>query len=175
MIPKSEVGVLKNDSTNVVKLIKTAYNVSCQLTTGKFYTHIHTYFTLFFLMFPSISHHCQMWQRLSSKVTLSHDNLPNNVRVVYKPLCGNAGSSGGSEGVCDNVKPGDQVSFIFYLLFKEKLFIFPVHSSSTVVVKTVNIALWASSEYGWHSQFSRLNLWCHFFRHENSWSWVRLE
>lgn len=32
MIPKSEVGVLSKDSKNVVQLIKSAYNVSCQFT-----------------------------------------------------------------------------------------------------------------------------------------------
>ncbi len=36
MIPKSEVGVLTSDSKNVVQLIESAYNVSCQFATDKF-------------------------------------------------------------------------------------------------------------------------------------------
>ncbi len=36
MIPKSEVGVLSNDSHNVVELIKSAYNVSSKFITGEF-------------------------------------------------------------------------------------------------------------------------------------------
>lgn len=75
MIPKSEVGVLLSDSTNVVQLIESAYN------------------------------------RLSSKVTLTHDNLPDNVRVVYTPKCDHAGPPGDSEGVCDHVRVGEEISF----------------------------------------------------------------
>ncbi|KAE8299798.1 Integrin beta-2 Cell surface adhesion glycoproteins [Larimichthys crocea] len=79
MIPKSEVGVLTNNSDNVVGLIKNAYN------------------------------------KLSSKVTLTHDNLPDNVRVVYTPKCGDGGgeqkSAGESQGVCENVKPGKEIHF----------------------------------------------------------------
>lgn len=36
MIPKSEVGVLSEDSNNVVELIKTAYSVSSQPTPRSF-------------------------------------------------------------------------------------------------------------------------------------------
>lgn len=36
MIPKSVVGVLSEDSKNVVKLIESAYNVSCQFATDKY-------------------------------------------------------------------------------------------------------------------------------------------
>ncbi|KAI3356614.1 hypothetical protein L3Q82_017821, partial [Scortum barcoo] len=75
MIPKSEVGVLSSDSTNVVELIETAYN------------------------------------SLSSKVTLTHDNLPDNVRVFYTPKCNNEGQAGNSEGICDNVHVGQEISF----------------------------------------------------------------
>ncbi|XP_042350248.1 integrin beta-2 [Plectropomus leopardus] len=75
MIPKSEVGILSGDSTNVVGLIESAYN------------------------------------RLSSKVTVTHDNLPDNVRVVYTPRCDHAQPAGDSEGVCDNVRVGQEISF----------------------------------------------------------------
>ncbi|XP_059199071.1 integrin beta-2 [Centropristis striata] len=51
------------------------------------------------------------YNRLSSKVTLTHDNLPENVRVVYTPKCNHAQQSGDSEGVCDNVKVGEEISF----------------------------------------------------------------
>uniref|UniRef100_A0A4W5RJ02 Integrin beta subunit VWA domain-containing protein n=1 Tax=Hucho hucho TaxID=62062 RepID=A0A4W5RJ02_9TELE len=72
MIPKSEVGVLSEDSKNVVELIKAAYN------------------------------------RLSSKVTVTHDALPDNVSVTYTPLCPGGGPAG-DKGVCDNVKVGQMV------------------------------------------------------------------
>ncbi|XP_028289591.1 integrin beta-2 [Parambassis ranga] len=75
MIPKSEVGVLSEDSTNVVQLIENAYN------------------------------------KLSSKVTVTHDNIPDNVRVVYTPLCDHPGRAADSKGVCDNVHVGQEISF----------------------------------------------------------------
>ncbi|XP_054471925.1 integrin beta-2 [Anoplopoma fimbria] len=51
------------------------------------------------------------YNRLSSKVTLTHDDLPDNVRVVYTPKCDHAGRPGESEGVCDNVRVGKEISF----------------------------------------------------------------
>ncbi|XP_060944579.1 integrin beta-2 [Limanda limanda] len=51
------------------------------------------------------------YNRLSSKVTVTHDNLPDNVRVVYTPICKNAGPAGDSKGVCDNVRVGQEISF----------------------------------------------------------------
>ncbi|XP_044073640.1 integrin beta-2 [Siniperca chuatsi] len=51
------------------------------------------------------------YNRLSSKVTVTHDNLPDNVRVVYTPKCNHAGPAGDSEGVCDNVHVGQEISF----------------------------------------------------------------
>ncbi|TWW81159.1 integrin beta-2 isoform X2 [Takifugu flavidus] len=75
IVPKSEVGVLSNDSNNVVELIKTAY------------------------------------RKLSSKITLTHDRLPDNVRITYTPECQSAGPPGPDEGVCDNVKEKQEVSF----------------------------------------------------------------
>uniref|UniRef100_A0A8C4GUU9 Integrin beta n=1 Tax=Dicentrarchus labrax TaxID=13489 RepID=A0A8C4GUU9_DICLA len=51
------------------------------------------------------------YNSLSSKVTLTHDNLPDNVRVIYTPKCKDAGQPGNSEGVCNNVKPGEKISF----------------------------------------------------------------
>ncbi|XP_070770469.1 integrin beta-2 [Enoplosus armatus] len=51
------------------------------------------------------------YNRLSSKVTVTHDNLPDNVRVVYTPKCNDAGPTGESEGVCDNVHVGQEISF----------------------------------------------------------------
>ncbi|XP_068428566.1 integrin beta-2 [Clinocottus analis] len=51
------------------------------------------------------------YNRLSSKVTLTHDNLPDNVRVVYTPKCDHAGSPGDNEGVCNNVRVGQEISF----------------------------------------------------------------
>nr|ALJ30161.1 CD18 transcript 1 [Paralichthys olivaceus]ALJ30162.1 CD18 transcript 2 [Paralichthys olivaceus] len=51
------------------------------------------------------------YNRLSSKVTVTHDNLPDNVRVVYKPICKNPGPAGDSNGVCDNVRVGEEIAF----------------------------------------------------------------
>ncbi|KAK2839370.1 hypothetical protein Q5P01_013110 [Channa striata] len=51
------------------------------------------------------------YNKLSSKVTVTHDSLPENVRVVYTPICEKAGPAGGSEGVCDNVHVGQEISF----------------------------------------------------------------
>ncbi|CAN9498054.1 unnamed protein product [Ophioblennius macclurei] len=51
------------------------------------------------------------YNRLSSKVTLSHNNLPEDVRVVYTPICDDAGPAGEAEGVCDNVGVKQQISF----------------------------------------------------------------
>ncbi|XP_075937149.1 integrin beta-2 [Anarhichas minor] len=51
------------------------------------------------------------YNRLSSKVTLTHDNLPDNVRVEYTPKCDHAGPPGDSEGVCHNVRVGQEISF----------------------------------------------------------------
>ncbi|XP_037313457.2 integrin beta-2 [Pungitius pungitius] len=51
------------------------------------------------------------YNRLSSKVTLTHDNLPDNVRVIYTPKCEHPGPTGESEGVCDNVQVGQEISF----------------------------------------------------------------
>ncbi|KAM3607771.1 uncharacterized protein V6R79_013611 [Siganus canaliculatus] len=51
------------------------------------------------------------YNRLSSKVTLTHDNLPDNVRVTYSPKCEYAGEAGRSEGICDRVKAGQEISF----------------------------------------------------------------
>uniref|UniRef100_UPI0037E938FA integrin beta-2 isoform X2 n=1 Tax=Semicossyphus pulcher TaxID=241346 RepID=UPI0037E938FA len=51
------------------------------------------------------------YARLSSKVTLTHDNLPDKVRVFYTPKCANAGPPGESEGICDDVRAGQEISF----------------------------------------------------------------
>nr|XP_057938901.1 integrin beta-2 [Doryrhamphus excisus] len=51
------------------------------------------------------------YNRLSSKVTLTHDNLPENVRIVYTPRCEHARQEGDNKGVCDNVRVGEEISF----------------------------------------------------------------
>ncbi|XP_038575705.1 integrin beta-2 [Micropterus salmoides] len=51
------------------------------------------------------------YNSLSSKVTVTHDNLPDNVRVVYTPKCENAGPAVDSKGVCHDVRVGQEISF----------------------------------------------------------------
>ncbi|CAJ1078846.1 integrin beta-2-like [Xyrichtys novacula] len=51
------------------------------------------------------------YRRLSSKVTLTHGNLPNGVRVSYTPLCAKPGPSGENEGVCDDVPVAHEIAF----------------------------------------------------------------
>ncbi|XP_022609616.1 integrin beta-2-like isoform X2 [Seriola dumerili] len=51
------------------------------------------------------------YNRLSSKVTLTHDNLPDNVRIVYTPICDKPVKGRDSEGVCDDVVVGHKISF----------------------------------------------------------------
>ncbi|XP_071340737.1 integrin beta-2 isoform X2 [Trachinotus anak] len=51
------------------------------------------------------------YNRLSSKVTVTHENLPDNVRVVYTPICKKAIKQRDSEGVCDDVHVGQEISF----------------------------------------------------------------
>ncbi|XP_056146129.1 integrin beta-2 [Lampris incognitus] len=75
MIPKSEVGVLTSDSSNVVGLIESAYN------------------------------------RLSSKVTVAHDDVPDTVSVTYTPICKHGGPAGDTKGVCDKVGVGEEIAF----------------------------------------------------------------
>ncbi|XP_068185040.1 integrin beta-2 [Antennarius striatus] len=51
------------------------------------------------------------YNKLSSKVTVTHDNLPDHVRVVYTPKCDHSGPAGDTEGVCDNVRAGQEIKF----------------------------------------------------------------
>ncbi|KPP59396.1 integrin beta-2-like [Scleropages formosus] len=74
IIPKSEVGVLSNDSSNVVELIKGAYN------------------------------------KLSSNVILSHDELPEGITVHYTSDC-DGGHTPSPRGICNNVGIGKEVVF----------------------------------------------------------------
>ncbi|XP_040056861.2 integrin beta-2 [Gasterosteus aculeatus] len=66
------------------------------------------------------------YNRLSSKVTLTHDNLPDNVQVIYTPKCKHPGPSGETEGVCENVQVGQEISFdvtvTAYSCMKDKSF-----------------------------------------------------
>ncbi|KAG9349430.1 hypothetical protein JZ751_027873 [Albula glossodonta] len=74
MIPKSEVGVLSEDSSNVVSLIENAY------------------------------------KSLSSNVIVSHDELPEHVKVTYSSNCP-GGEKSGITAICDNVGIGKEVTF----------------------------------------------------------------
>ncbi|XP_034550283.1 integrin beta-2 [Notolabrus celidotus] len=51
------------------------------------------------------------YKSLSSKVTLTHDTLPEHVRVSFKPICSKPIQTGRSEGVCDDVLVGQTIAF----------------------------------------------------------------
>uniref|UniRef100_A0A665WPU8 Integrin beta n=1 Tax=Echeneis naucrates TaxID=173247 RepID=A0A665WPU8_ECHNA len=51
------------------------------------------------------------YNRLSSKVTLTHDNLPDNVHIVYTPVCPKPVKERDSEGICDDVHEEQEISF----------------------------------------------------------------
>ncbi|XP_066542496.1 integrin beta-2 [Hoplias malabaricus] len=74
LIPKSAVGVLSNDSSNVVKLIVDAY------------------------------------KKLSSKIIVTHDNLPEHISVSYTSSC-NKDDKPSDQGICNNVGIGEEVIF----------------------------------------------------------------
>nr|KAF6382284.1 integrin subunit beta 2 [Pipistrellus kuhlii] len=76
IIPKSAVGELSEDSSNVVQLIKDAYN------------------------------------KLSSRVFLEHNTLPNNLKVTYDSFCSNGVSQvNRPKGDCDGVQINVPVTF----------------------------------------------------------------
>ena len=101
MIPKSEVEVLSADSKNIVSLIRLAYDVSFseKIANNPLTSRSR-----------AISNCLLFRQRLSSKVTMAHDDLPPNVRVTYTPICPKRGPAGEEEGVCNGVLVGQQVS-----------------------------------------------------------------
>ncbi|XP_026150582.1 integrin beta-2 [Mastacembelus armatus] len=79
------------------------------------------------------------YNRLSSKVTVTHDNLPDNVRVVYTPICDHAAPAKETEGVCDNVHVGQEIFFnvtvTAHLCMEEKSFtIRPLGIKDTLTV-----------------------------------------
>ncbi|XP_072301480.1 integrin beta-2 [Eucyclogobius newberryi] len=51
------------------------------------------------------------YNRLSSKVTLTHGSLPENLRVTFSPNCDHPGAKGEKTGVCDQVQQGKEISF----------------------------------------------------------------
>ncbi|XP_066226120.1 integrin beta-2-like [Saccopteryx leptura] len=76
IIPKSAVGELSEDSSNVVQLIKNAYN------------------------------------KLSSRVFLDHNTLPDSLKVTYDSFCSNGGSlMNQPRGDCDGVQINVPVTF----------------------------------------------------------------
>lgn len=52
----------------------------------------------------------EAYNKLSSKVTLTHDVLPEDIRVTYKPKCEHPLSEE-SAGICDNVLVAQEISF----------------------------------------------------------------
>ncbi|KAM4608389.1 integrin beta-2 [Polymixia lowei] len=51
------------------------------------------------------------YNSLSSKVTVTHDDLPDDVRVTYTPICKEGSQADATRGVCDNVLVGQEISF----------------------------------------------------------------
>ncbi|MED6259688.1 hypothetical protein ATANTOWER_028428 [Ataeniobius toweri] len=54
------------------------------------------------------------YNKLSSKVTVTHDILPDNVRVEYMPVCAHPKQEGPNKGVCDEVQVGHEVSVLSF-------------------------------------------------------------
>ncbi|KAJ8351654.1 hypothetical protein SKAU_G00231300 [Synaphobranchus kaupii] len=84
IIPRSEVGVLSEDSKNVVTLIEKAY------------------------------------KRLSSKVTVTHEDQPEHITITYTSNCAN-GAQPSSKGTCDNVGIDQEVEFNVTVMAEECL------------------------------------------------------
>lgn len=82
------------------------------------------------------------WQKLSSKITLTHDRLPENVQITYTPECQSAGPPGPDEGVCDNVKEKQEVDFSSHVLWHRTS---KVHNNTTILSSQVQ-DFWNSEE-----------------------------
>lgn len=131
MIPKSAVGELNEDSSNIIELIQVAYNVSAGvptspvtssafpeppqaadiLTCGALWLFFLTSYPLalvyswidgtFSTIFP---------KNLSSRIILDHSTLPHTLEVKYDSKCKNdKDSTDEARGQCDNVKINDEV------------------------------------------------------------------
>ncbi|XP_067111020.1 integrin beta-2 isoform X2 [Osmerus mordax] len=51
------------------------------------------------------------YDKLSSKVTVTHGELPENVRVTYTPICKGVVGTLGDKGACENVGVGQLIMF----------------------------------------------------------------
>nr|QAT77243.1 integrin beta-2 [Plecoglossus altivelis] len=51
------------------------------------------------------------YDKLSSKVTVTHSELPENVRVTYTPICNGIVGTLGDKGACENVGVGQLIMF----------------------------------------------------------------
>lgn len=120
LIPKSAVGTLSSNSSNVIKLIIDAYNVSLHTE----HTHTHTRSLVQLVPgnsssenppaqtkvtrpSPSVS---SFVQSLSSEVILENGRLPEGVSITYKSVCKNGVEGTGENGrKCSNISIGDEV------------------------------------------------------------------
>ncbi|XP_061578994.1 integrin beta-2 [Cololabis saira] len=51
------------------------------------------------------------YNRLSSKVTLTHENLPEGVKVLYTPICDKKEPASTTRGICNDVLVKQEISF----------------------------------------------------------------
>lgn len=125
LIPKSAVGTLSSNSSNVIKLIIDAYNVSqtalclhdvclsLALRDNEWITFHHIQL-ISFIMLHVVSLVSCFGQSLSSEVILENGRLPEGVSITYKSICKNGVEGTGENGrKCSNISIGDEVDIIF--------------------------------------------------------------
>lgn len=116
LIPKSAVGTLSANSSNVIKLIIDAYNVS---QAASFVCDIKTClpaYKLFVSLLPTYNvADVSLGQSLSSEVILENGRLPEGVSITYKSICKNNVVGTGENGrKCSNISIGDEVGKMFW-------------------------------------------------------------
>lgn len=110
LIPKSAVGTLSANSSNVIKLIIDAYNVSHTLGARS------GVLTRLLACSECLICVVSLGQSLSSEVILENGRLPEGVSITYKSICKNNVVGTGENGrKCSNISIGDQVEHCLHV------------------------------------------------------------